>query len=91
MPSRITLAELTERLPDILERVRDRGESVVVERDGEPLVTIVPPAAGRAKTWRELVERLAALSRPDDRFADDLELAQVIMNRTPAEPPAWPS
>lgn len=91
MTSRITLAELAERLPDVLERVRTNGESIVVEGDGMALATIAPPPVAKARSWRELVEQLAELPRPDDKFADDLEEARAIMNRTPAEPPEWPS
>ena len=91
MTSRIRLAELTERLPDILERVRDRGEPVVVERDGQPLVTIAPPEVGPARSFQELAARLADLPWPDDEFADDLEAAQAEMNRQPLRIPEWPS
>ena len=91
MPTRITLAELTECLPDVIERVHDQGESIVVERDGKPLVTISPPAHGPARTWKEFLERLADAPRPDDKFADDLEEIQAEMNRLPLQEPEWPS
>jgi antitoxin (DNA-binding transcriptional repressor) of toxin-antitoxin stability system len=91
MTTRITLAELTEHLPDIIERVHDQGESVVVERNGAPLVTISPPAAGPARSFEELADRFADVKWPDNEFADDLEAIQAEMNRLPAQVPEWPS
>ena len=90
----ISVDELAERLPDILERVRDRGEHIVVERDGVPLATLAPPAppeVGPAQSFRELAARLADLSWPDDEFANDVEAAQADMNRQPLTVPEWPS
>ena len=91
MSNRLSTTELVDRLPDILARVRDRGEHFVIERDGEPVATLAPPAASRGITLRELAERLADLDWPDDGFADDLEAIQAEMNRQRVEPPEWPS
>jgi antitoxin (DNA-binding transcriptional repressor) of toxin-antitoxin stability system len=90
MPTRITLAELTEHLPDIILRVHEGGERIVVERDGTPLVTISPLEPGPARSFDELAARLAHVPWPDDEFADDLEAAQTEMNRAPLQAPEWP-
>ena len=91
MTNRVTTTELAERLADIIEIVHTRGERFVVERNGKPLVTIVPSGDAGGITWSEFVTRLAQLPRPDDKFADDLEEIQREMNRNPVEPPEWPS
>ena len=93
MSSRISIDELTERLPDILDQVRERGERFVVERDGVALATLAPPdiELGKAQSFQELAARLAELPWPDDEFADDLEAVQAEMNRQPLKIPEWPS
>jgi len=91
MTARITLAELTEHLPDIIERVHEHGESIVVENDGTPLVTISPPSLGPARSFAEFASRMAGIPWPDDQFADDLEEIQAEMNRLPVQEPEWPS
>ena len=91
MSNRISVDELTERLPDILDQVRERGEHIVIERDGVPLATLAPPEPGKARNWKEFVERLAAGPQPDDEFADDLEAIQAEANRAPLQTPEWPS
>ncbi len=90
MTARITMTELAERLPEILERVRDRGERFLVEQDGAPAATLGPPEPGPARTMQELAERLAGIPWPDEDFADDLEAIHEAMNR-PVTPPEWPS
>ena len=90
MAARITPADLAKRLPEILERVRDRGERFVVEENGAPLATIAPPELGPAKSLQEMAERLASIPWPDEDFADDLEEIHRAMNR-PIEPPEWQS
>lgn len=90
MAARITPADLARRLPEILERVRDRGERFVIEDNGTPLATIAPPEPGPAKSFQELAERLAGIPWPDEDFVDDLEEIHRAMNR-PIKPPEWPS
>ena len=88
--ARITPADLAKRLPEILARVRDRGERFVVEEDGAPLATIAPPEPGPARSLQESAERLAGIPWPDEDIADDLEAIHRAMNR-PVKPPEWPT
>ena len=73
MEHRISATELARRLGDVLGRVRYRGDSFVIERNGGPVARIVAlPDASPA----HLVEALAAwraAGEPDPSFADDLE------------------
>ena len=73
MELRITATELAKKLGDVLGRIRYRGDSFLVERNGEPVARILPlPSKAGAsvaeglRAWREAEEA-------DRRFADDLE------------------
>jgi antitoxin (DNA-binding transcriptional repressor) of toxin-antitoxin stability system len=88
MATKITATELARNLSDILNRARYKGESFVIERNGEAVATIEP--ARRPIAWKEFVQWWAN-NRPDDQFADDLEAIHAEMNRPLPEPPEWPS
>ncbi|MFQ5899769.1 MAG: type II toxin-antitoxin system Phd/YefM family antitoxin [Candidatus Methylomirabilia bacterium] len=72
MEHRISATELARKLGDILARVRYRGDSFVVERNGDPVARLVPlpekstPLLEALGAWR-------AAGAPDPAFADDLE------------------
>ncbi len=88
MATKITATELARNLSDILNRARYKGESFLIERNGEPLATLEP--AKKAITWKEFVEWWAK-NPPDDKFADDLEAAVKEMRQPTPEPPEWPN
>lgn len=73
METTITVADLERGLTDVLDRVRERGERFVVERDGQRVATIGPVRTKAGVTGRELIERIGHLKMPGDGFADDLE------------------
>ena len=89
MERTITATELARNLSDILSRIRYRGESFVVERNGEPVASLGPIGAPLGISARELIARLGDLALPGDGFADDLEAIQAA--QPPAEAAAWPS
>jgi antitoxin (DNA-binding transcriptional repressor) of toxin-antitoxin stability system len=89
METRITATELARNLSDILNRAHYRGETFVVERNGEAVATIEPPPK-RAITLREFVDWWAN-NRPDDKFADDLEAVIKEMRQPVPKPPEWPN
>jgi len=89
MATKITATELARNLSDILNRARYKGESFVIERNGEPIATVEPPPK-RGMTLRDLVQFMRE-HPPDDRFADDLEAVHAEMNQPLPEPPEWPS
>jgi antitoxin (DNA-binding transcriptional repressor) of toxin-antitoxin stability system len=88
--TRVSTAELSERLPDILIRVFERGERFVVERDGVEVAVIVPPAVNPGPTLHQLPALLADVAWPDPDFFNELEAIRAEMN-VPVEPPQWPS
>lgn len=73
MEHRITATELARRLGDVLARVRYRGDSFLVERNGDPVARVVPLPAGSATTLGEALRAWRAGGEPDAAFADDLE------------------
>ena len=85
----ITATQLAKGLSDALNRVKYRGERFVVQRNGEPVATIVPANVQPQLTWGEFVALLRDASRPDPGFADDLEAIQADQPLM-FEPPTWP-
>lgn len=88
METTITAAELAERLPDILDRVRCNGERFVVEENGKRTAVVAPHEPKPGVTGRELLARLGDLYMPGDGFADDLEAIQA--SQSLVRPPEWP-
>ena len=87
MATRIEVSELAKSLSLVLDRVRDGGETFVVEHDGRPVATIAPSTAPLGPTPREFAERLGPLRMPDPDFADDL--AWVRANQPPMPESPW--
>lgn len=76
MQNNITATELARSLSDVLNRVRYRGGSFIIERAGEPVAALTPPGPKRGCTFADLVARLGDLELPGEGFADDLEAIQ---------------
>lgn len=88
MATIITATDLARNLSDILNRARYKGETFIVERNGETVAKIEPPPKPGI-TLRELEALLRDLPPLDDKFADDLEAARSILRDPPT--PRWPS
>lgn len=73
MEHRIAATELARRLGDVLGRVRYRGDSFLVERNGDPVARLVPIPAGSATTLGEALRAWRSSGEPEAGFADDLE------------------
>ncbi len=91
MSTRISATELSRSLSDVLNRVRYRGGTFVVERNGEAVATLEPTGARPRTTWRELADRLRDFSLGEDAesFASDLEAIQRDQPVVPSS--QWPS
>ncbi|MFO0760886.1 MAG: hypothetical protein U0359_30700 [Byssovorax sp.] len=88
MESHISSLEAAQTFPDVIERVRSRGDVFVVECEGEPVCRIEPIAPARG-TVRDLVRLLQAAPPPDDAYLDAVdEVAgnQPVLPETPWEP-----
>lgn len=84
----ISADDLARGLPEVLDRVRNRGERFTIERDGEPVALLMPPAPKRF-TVADFLALWERIPHPDDAFADDVEAVLAAQGRS--EPPEWPS
>lgn len=89
MDKKITATELARTLSDVLNRVRYRGESFVVERNGEAIAELGPVAHRPHMTVADLYQLLNTLDWPDEDFANDLE--EIQANQRLVEFREWPS
>jgi antitoxin (DNA-binding transcriptional repressor) of toxin-antitoxin stability system len=89
MAATISATELGRSLSDILNRIRYRGESFNVERNGERVATLGPPGPTLGVTMRQVADRMRNIASPGDGFADDLEAVQS--SQAPVEIPKWDS
>ncbi len=89
MDTVITATDLARSLSDILNRVRYKGETFVIQRKGEPIATLAPSGPKPGATLRELMAVLEGLIPVDEDFADDLEAVQASQPRL--EAPPWPN
>jgi antitoxin (DNA-binding transcriptional repressor) of toxin-antitoxin stability system len=88
MESHISAADAALTFAEVIERVRSRGESFVVERDGAPVCRIEPIAPSRT-TVRDLAQLLRTTTRPDDAYFDAVEQvaqSQSGLGASPWEP-----
>ena len=88
MEQRISATELARKLGDVLARVRYRGDSFVVERNGDAVARVVPLPEGSATSLREAFSAWRAAGDPEAAFADDLERVNAA-DRPPQDP--WAS
>lgn len=73
MEHRISATELARSLGDVLARVRYRGDTFVVERNGDAVARVTPVAEGSPTTLREAFAVWRAAGPPDADFAETLE------------------
>jgi antitoxin (DNA-binding transcriptional repressor) of toxin-antitoxin stability system len=73
MEHRLSATDLARKVGDILGRIRYRGDSFLIERNGEPVARIVPLANRPRALLREIVMAWQEAGEPDPGFADDLE------------------
>jgi prevent-host-death family protein len=87
MDIRVSATELVRSLGEVLGRVRFRGESFLVERNGEPVARVVPVPA-RSMTLGDLLRLWNEAGATDPDFADDLD--EVDRSDRPPDDP-WDS
>jgi prevent-host-death family protein len=83
-PKTITATELARNLSDVLNRVKYRGETYVIERNGERVATLTPPTP-KARTAAELIRRIGHWRMPEG-LGEDVEQALGSIEGLP-EPP----
>jgi prevent-host-death family protein len=85
---RISATELARRLGDVLGRVRYRGDSFVVERNGDSVARLVPVPEASVTSLQEALSAWRSAGEPEVGFADDLERVGAA-DRPPEDP--WAS
>jgi antitoxin (DNA-binding transcriptional repressor) of toxin-antitoxin stability system len=88
METKITSTELADELSDVLNRVKEKHERFIVQRDGESIARIVQTIGPPGITVDELIARIGNLKMPGDGFAVDLEAIQA--EQGVVEFPEWP-
>jgi len=71
----LSATDAARRFSELLDRVEQRGESVVIVRHGRAVATIGPAGAGTGKALKEVLRA----HRPDPDLADEVrELREFI-------------
>lgn len=81
MATRIAATRLARGLGDVLGRIRFRGESFLIERNGVLIARIGPVTHGKPPRLREVVEAWASVEA-DPQFAQDLAAVEAAYVNT---------
>jgi antitoxin (DNA-binding transcriptional repressor) of toxin-antitoxin stability system len=81
----ISATALARRLGDVLGRIRYRGESFVIERNGVPVARLVPAGTDQHTAVAEALRRWREAAEPDPEFATALERIGAA-DREPGDP-----
>jgi antitoxin (DNA-binding transcriptional repressor) of toxin-antitoxin stability system len=73
LPTNISATEAARRFSDLLNRVRYKGESFVIVRNGEPIARLERTPETPQVTLDQLLEQLPNYRTGDPDFAEDLE------------------
>lgn len=73
MEYRISATDLARRAGEVLGRVRYRGDSFVIDRNGDPVARISPVVGVSTGTARDFVETWRSVGAAEAAFAVDLE------------------
>jgi len=90
MRERISVSQAAGNFFDLLNRMRDEGESFVIVHNGEEVGILSPARETRPKTFNELVEMIQAMGPPDEDFARDLEEIRLSQGALPEDPWRFP-
>jgi prevent-host-death family protein len=80
MKSRISATEAARSFSELMNRVRYRGESFIVERSGKPICEILPARPPKF-TGAELAKLLRSLPKPDEEY---LALVEELFAKQPS-------
>ena len=87
MKTRISATESVRRFSELMNRVRYRGESFVVERGGKPICEILPAQPPKF-SGRELADLLRSLPKPDKEYFTLIE--NFIAKQAAVAESKWP-
>lgn len=84
MEHRLSATDLARSVGDVLGKIRYRGDSFVIERNGEPVARLMPLPERPHGTVREVLIAWTESGDPEEDFAADLE-AVVAVDRPPED------
>jgi antitoxin (DNA-binding transcriptional repressor) of toxin-antitoxin stability system len=87
MRIRISATETARRFSELMNRVRYRGESFIVERGGKPICEILPAKPPKF-TGGELANLLSSLPAPDEEYFTLVE--NLTKKQLKAAASKWP-
>jgi len=85
METTISATTLARELGDVLGRIRYRGESFVIERNGVAVARLIPAQADPKATVADALRAWRDAAEPDRTFADALERIGAA-DRVPKNP-----
>ena len=85
MATSISATDLARKLGDLLGRVRYRGESFVVKRNGVAVARVVPVTEASPPGLAHAMAAWSGSGLPDASFADDLERVNAA-DKAPKNP-----
>jgi len=88
MPRTVSATTLVRQLGEILGRIRYRGESFVIERNGVAVARLVPIARGRRGNLVDALHHWRDAGAPEPEFAAALDRVGHA-DRAPGDP--WAS
>lgn len=88
MEHKISSTDLARSLGDVLGRVRYRGDSFVIERNGTPVARLTPLVGESTMGVREALRAWCEAAEPDAGLADLLERVGAA-DQLPSDP--WAS
>jgi prevent-host-death family protein len=87
MKSRISATEAARGFSELMNRVRYRGESFVVERRGKPICEILPAKPPKF-SGTDLANLLRSLPKPDEEYLAGVE--DLIAKQSTVAESGWP-
>lgn len=70
---RISSTKFTRSVGEVLGRIRYRGETFVIEKNGKPVAILSPYSTPDTHTVRNALKAWVEAAKPDRDFADTLE------------------
>jgi antitoxin (DNA-binding transcriptional repressor) of toxin-antitoxin stability system len=86
MKSRISATEAARSFSELMNRVRYRGESFIVERSGQPICELLPARPPKF-SGAELASLLRSLPKPDEEYLAIVE--DLITKQPTVAEPGW--
>jgi prevent-host-death family protein len=85
----IAATEAVKNFGELVDRVREKGVTYVIERHGRPVAQIGPVETEKPKTLRHLIEALEAAPKLDEEVLRYIEEGIAIYNKPEVPKNRW--